>query len=105
MISEGKLKSVIAKGVWRYSFVSLGQYLKVDVDPPTPSHLNMSTSNARPVIMRIVLLEHDQPENNQYEGPSQIGEAFTKVEVHLTHPAAASSNPKILPQGALTPQI
>jgi|LakMenEpi03Aug12_release.lakeMendotaPanAssembly.Ray.scaffolds.fasta_scaffold6344830_1 hypothetical protein len=59
MISETKLKSVILKGLLRYSFLHFGQFMKVDVDPPTPSHLNMSTSNARPVIIRIVYLEHD----------------------------------------------
>jgi hypothetical protein len=105
MISEAKLKSVIMKGLLRYSFANLGQFIKVDVNPPTPSHLNMSTSNARPVIMRIVYLEHDLLENSQFEGPYQLGEAFTKIEVHLNHKSAEESCPKVLPEISLAPPI
>jgi hypothetical protein len=105
MISETKLKSVILKGLWRYSFVHLGQYVKVDVDPPTPSHLNMLTNNARPVIMRIMSLEHDLPEDSQFEGPFQIGDAFTKFEIHLKHETAVASNPNILQECPVPQQI
>jgi len=57
MISDVKLKQLIAKGVMRYSFLSIGQYVKVELEPPNV----LSTS--RPIILRIVSLQHDLPED------------------------------------------
>lgn len=56
MMSEAKLKLLIIKGVWRYSFLNLGQYFKVDVDPPA---IFGSTNNSRPVVLRIVAIDSD----------------------------------------------
>lgn len=55
--------------------------------------------------MRIVYLEHDMGEESQYEGPFQIGEAFTKIEVHLSHSTLANTENAPLPEIGLPPQI
>ncbi len=68
----------------------------MNVDPPTPSHLNMSTSNARPVIMRIVSLENDLPKGILYDGPFQIDERYTKIEIHLSY-SSFNKDEKTLP--------
>lgn len=59
MISESTLKKLIIKGFWRYSYINLGQYIKVDVEPQSTSFGGSQGNNSRPVILRIVWIEHD----------------------------------------------
>lgn len=35
MISESRLKQLVIKGLWRYSYLNLGQYVKVELEPPS----------------------------------------------------------------------
>jgi hypothetical protein len=57
-LSATKIKALIVKGLWRYSHLNLGQYVKVEIEPPVPSFGAISqTSNSRPVIIRIVSVE------------------------------------------------
>jgi hypothetical protein len=85
MISESTLKKLIVKGMWRYSYLNLGQYVKVDLDPPSSSFGGPSANNARPVILRIVHIEHDRPVDMVIDAPFLIGEQFTKAEIHLSY--------------------
>ncbi len=57
-LSATKIKALIVKGLWRYSHLNLGQYVKVEIEPPVPSFGAISqTSNSSPVIIRIVSVE------------------------------------------------
>ena len=103
MISETKLKHLVVKGLWRYSYLNLGQYVKVDLDPPASAF--GSGSNSRPVILRIVSLEHNRDPYIQMDAPYLIGEDFTKVEIHITHATLDTNSTYTLPQLDLNPLV
>jgi hypothetical protein len=89
----------------RYSFITLGQYVKVYLEPPHNSYGSMvSTSNARPILLRIVSLTSD---NNEEGGKAStdymIGDSFTKFEIHLSYQTL--ENPLALPQSDISPHI
>ncbi len=68
MISETRLKQLLTKSFLRYSFASLGQYIKVDLDPTNPAV--SPSSIARPVILRVISVQNDRAEEN--EGPFML---------------------------------
>ena len=101
MISETRLKQLVIKGLWRYSYLNLGQYVKVELEPPSQSY---GGNNSRPVILRIVSLIHDRDPEVQLEAPFLIGEQFTKVDIHLNYETLDTSI-YTLPQVDLNPLV
>jgi len=88
MCSDVRLKQLITKGIWRYSFCSVGQYMKVDLEPP--NHL----STNRPIVLRVVQINHDYPVDTTEVSPNQLSflfnDHFTKIDIHLSYQSVTS---------------
>jgi hypothetical protein len=54
--------------------------------------------------MRIVSLEHDLPEDSNYDGPFQIDESFTSIEVHIDHKTVIQKG-KVFPEEDVPPEV
>ena len=104
LISEKKLKQLVVKGLWRYSYLNLGQYVKVELEPPAPSFGSTSPNNSRPVILRIVSIYHNgSQDSSNPEVPFSIGDTFTKFDIHLNH--STIENPLALPDIEMNPLV
>ena len=96
MISATKLKAIVVKGLWRYSYLNIGQYVKVDLEPPPPS-FGGTANNGRPVILRIISAT---PSSSQ---AYRIIEGVTRVDVHLSYQSV--DDPSALVETDLPTQV
>lgn len=60
-------------------------------------------NNSRPVILRIVFIQHDRPLDSLIDAPFLISESFSKVEIHLS--PETLENPLALPAIDLNPLV
>ena len=64
--------------------------MKVELDPDA-GYVNANgvaasnPNNVRPVILRIVHIEHDRPDDPSAESPYRLDETLTQVEIHLSY--------------------